>query len=71
MLLLSPLRWGIIEKCIAYCGFRGLNDKIGESDIFGRELRMTKVIKAVKDLMYTSIPIAVSVPLLHKPLNYI
>lgn len=39
----SPLRWGVTGKCIAYCGFKGINDKIGETDIFGRKLRMTKV----------------------------
>jgi putative folate metabolism gamma-glutamate ligase len=39
----SPLRWGVTGKCITYCGFKGLNNKIGESDLFGRKLRMTKV----------------------------
>lgn len=39
----SPLRWGVTGKCIAYCGFKGLNSKIGESDLFGRKLRMTQV----------------------------
>jgi putative folate metabolism gamma-glutamate ligase len=39
----SPLRWGVTGKCIAYCGFKALNSKIGEEDLFGRKLRMTQV----------------------------
>ena len=39
----SPLRWGVTGKCITYCGFKGINDKIGESDLFGRKLRMTRI----------------------------
>lgn len=39
----APLRWGVVGKCIAFCGFTGLNSKIGELDLFGRELRMTQV----------------------------
>lgn len=39
----SPLRWGVTGKCIAYCGFKGLNNKKGEPDLFGRELRMTQI----------------------------
>lgn len=39
----SPLRLGVTGRCIAYCGFKGLNDKVGESDLFGRKLRMTRV----------------------------
>jgi Uncharacterized conserved protein len=39
----SPIRWGVTGKCIAYCGFRGLNSKIGEPDLFGRKLRMTQI----------------------------
>jgi len=39
----SPLRWGVTGKCIAYCGFKGLNSRIGQSDLFGRKLRMTQV----------------------------
>ncbi len=39
----APLRWGVTGRCIAYCGFKGLNNKIGESDLFGRKLRMTRV----------------------------
>jgi putative folate metabolism gamma-glutamate ligase len=48
----SPLRWGVTGKCISYCGFKGLNSKIGESDIFGRKLRMTKI--NVADALATS-----------------
>ncbi|MGE5557539.1 MAG: coenzyme F420-0:L-glutamate ligase [Bacillota bacterium] len=39
----APLRWGTTGKCIAYCGFKGVNSKIGESDLFGRKLRMTRI----------------------------
>jgi dihydrofolate synthase / folylpolyglutamate synthase len=39
----TPLRWGIIGIGIAYSGFKPLNDLIGKQDIFGRELKMTKV----------------------------
>lgn len=39
----SPLRWGVTGRCIAYCGFSGLNDKVGEDDLFGRKLTMTRV----------------------------
>ena len=38
-----PLRRGVTGRCIAYCGFAGINSKIGEPDLFGRKLRMTKV----------------------------
>lgn len=39
----SPLRWGVSGKCIAYCGFKGVNSKVGEADLFGRKLEMTRV----------------------------
>jgi F420-0:gamma-glutamyl ligase len=39
----SPLRWGVTGKCITYCGFKGVNNKIGEFDLYGRKLRMTKI----------------------------
>ncbi len=38
-----PLKWGQIGTCLAFCGFSALNNKIGEKDIFGRELHMTQV----------------------------
>lgn len=39
----SPLRWGVIGRCIAYCGFKALNNKVGEPDLFGRKMQMTKI----------------------------
>lgn len=37
-----PLRWGTIGMGIAWCGFNPLKNYIGEPDIFGRNLKMTK-----------------------------
>lgn len=39
----SPLRWGVTGKCIAHCGFSGLNSRVGQPDLFGRKLKMTRV----------------------------
>lgn len=39
----TPLRWGVTGTAIAYSGFEPLNDLIGSKDLFGRELKMTKV----------------------------
>lgn len=39
----TPLRYGITGIGIAYSGFRAINDHVGEADIFGRILKMTKV----------------------------
>lgn len=39
----SPLRRGVTGRCIAWCGFRALRSRIGEKDLFGRELKMTMV----------------------------
>lgn len=39
----TPLRWGVNGTAIAYSGFEPLNDLIGSKDLFGRELKMTKV----------------------------
>lgn len=39
----TPLRWGVTGTAIAYSGFKPLNDLIGTKDLFGRELKMTKV----------------------------
>lgn len=38
-----PLRWGVVGTTIVYCGFKGLNNHIGEADIFGREIHMVQV----------------------------
>jgi putative folate metabolism gamma-glutamate ligase len=39
----APLRWGVTGAAIAHSGFLALNDYIGQPDIFGRPLQMTKV----------------------------
>lgn len=39
----APLRLGVTGFALAYCGFRGLQQRIGEQDLFGRELRATSV----------------------------
>jgi len=38
-----PLRWGVTGVGIAHSGFRAVNDLIGQPDLFGRPLHMTKV----------------------------
>jgi F420-0:gamma-glutamyl ligase len=42
----TPLRWGVTGVALAHSGFLPLNDYIGQPDVFGRELRMTKVALA-------------------------
>lgn len=38
-----PLRWGVVGTTLAYCGFQGLNNHIGQKDLFGREIHMVQV----------------------------
>lgn len=38
-----PLRWGVTGVGMAHSGFHAINDLIGQPDIFGRPLAMTKV----------------------------
>ncbi len=38
-----PLRWGVVGTTLAYCGFKGLNNHIGQTDLFGREIHMVQV----------------------------
>lgn len=38
-----PLRWGVVGTAIAYCGFKALNNHIGEEDLFGRKIEMAQV----------------------------
>lgn len=37
-----PLKWGIIGTSLAHCGFKALNNRIGELDLFGHEMQMTQ-----------------------------
>lgn len=39
----TPLRYGVTGIGIAYSGFRAINNLIGQPDIFGRRMKMTKV----------------------------
>lgn len=38
-----PLRWGVVGTALNYCGFKGLNNHIGEQDLFGRKMQMEQV----------------------------
>ena len=38
-----PLRRGVVGTALAYYGFRGVENKIGTKDLFGRELKMTQI----------------------------
>ena len=38
-----PLRRGVVGVALAYCGFSGVKNMMGEKDIFGRVLKMTKI----------------------------
>lgn len=38
-----PLRWGVVGTTLAYCGFKGLNNHIGQKDLFGRQIHMVQV----------------------------
>lgn len=37
-----PLKWGTIGTALAHCGFKALNNRIGEKDLFGHEMQMTQ-----------------------------
>ena len=38
-----PLRQGVVGVALAYSGFKAVKDMIGQKDLFGRSLRMTKI----------------------------
>jgi F420-0:gamma-glutamyl ligase len=38
-----PLRWGVVGTTIAYCGFKALNNHIGQTDLFSRKIKMVQV----------------------------
>jgi dihydrofolate synthase / folylpolyglutamate synthase len=48
----TPLRLGVTGIALAHSGFQALNDYVGQKDLFGRALRMTKV--NVMDALATS-----------------
>lgn len=37
-----PLRWGVQGTCLAYSGFAPLKNYMGQPDLFGRKLKVTK-----------------------------
>ncbi len=39
----KPLRRGVVGTALSYYGFRGVKNKVGEEDLFGRELKMTQI----------------------------
>jgi dihydrofolate synthase / folylpolyglutamate synthase len=39
----TPLRLGVTGLSLAYWGFSGLQNRVGEKDLFGKPLQMTKV----------------------------
>lgn len=38
-----PLKWGRVGTALAFCGFKALANKVGEKDLFDREIEMTHV----------------------------
>ena len=38
----TPLRWGTTGVALSHSGFNALNNYMGKSDLFGREMRVTK-----------------------------
>ena len=38
-----PLRRGVLGAALAYYGFKGVENKIGTKDLFGKELKMTQI----------------------------
>jgi dihydrofolate synthase / folylpolyglutamate synthase len=39
----TPLRWGVTGIAIGHSGFEPVNDFVGDTDLFGHELRYTRV----------------------------
>jgi len=39
----SPMRLGVTGRSIAYCGFKPINSRIGQADLFGKPLRQTRI----------------------------
>lgn len=39
----TPMRWGTTGIALSYSGFAGLNDFIGQPDLFGRKMEMTMI----------------------------
>ncbi len=41
--MILPLRAGVVAGAVAYAGFKGVQDKRGQADLFGRKLEVTLV----------------------------
>ena len=41
-----PLKWGVLGRSIGHCGFEAVKSRIGEKDLFGREMQMCTVAVA-------------------------
>ena len=64
-----PLRQGVVGVALAYYGFSGIKNMIGEKDIFGRELKMTKI--NIADALATSAVLVMGEGAEKKPLAVI
>jgi F420-0:gamma-glutamyl ligase len=38
----GPLRHGVLGSCVSFAGFKPIRNRVGDQDIFGRPLKMTK-----------------------------
>ena len=38
----GPLRHGVLGSCVSFAGFQPIKNRVGDKDIFGRPLKMTK-----------------------------
>ena len=38
-----PLRWGVVGRSLGHCGFKAIKSRIGEKDLFDREITMTQM----------------------------
>ncbi len=38
-----PLLWGVVGRALSHCGFEPLFNRIGENDLYGREIKMTQM----------------------------
>lgn len=38
-----PLKWGVVGRALAHCGFDAIKDMRGQLDLYGRELKITQM----------------------------
>lgn len=61
-----PLKWGVVGRSIGHCGFEAVASRIGEEDLFGRKMTMTKIAVAealASAAVFTMGEVAESTPL--------